>query len=135
MRRAKDHLPVPRPPVEFKQARGWLAVLVVTLFIGTLMPDAWRQDIQQASHSPVPLSSWAHFAVFAGMALLMKSRPLDFSVRSVLLVALALALLSEGLQFLTPDRHPRWIDVGIDMSGALLGLALARALAAFSSRR
>jgi VanZ family protein len=46
----------------------------------------------------------------------------------VLLAALALALLTEGLQFFAIDRHPRWLDVGIDMGGALLGVALASLL-------
>jgi len=39
----------------------------------------------------------------------------------VLLPALALALLTEGLQFLAIDRHPRWIAVGIDMAGVWAG--------------
>ena len=35
---------------------------------------------------------------------------------------------TEGLQFFANDRHPRWLDVGIDMGGALLGVALTRLL-------
>jgi VanZ family protein len=42
----------------------------------------------------------------------------------VLLAALCLALGSEALQFFATDRHPRWVDVGIDMAGALTGLGL-----------
>jgi len=44
----------------------------------------------------------------------------------VLLSCLALALLSEGLQFLAQDRHPGLVDVGIDMAGAVFGLLVAR---------
>jgi len=45
---------------------------------------------------------------------------------ALLLVALALALLTEGLQFFAIDRHPGWDDVGIDMAGAAAGLLLGR---------
>ena len=35
-----------------------------------------------------------------------------------------LAFATESLQFFAIDRHPRWVDVGIDMAGAGFGLAL-----------
>jgi VanZ family protein len=44
----------------------------------------------------------------------------------VLLAGLALALLSEGLQFFAMDRHPRWRDVGIDMAGVVLAVVLVK---------
>ncbi|WP_422554918.1 hypothetical protein [Rhodoferax sp.] len=40
-----------------------------------------------------------------------------------------LALASEALQFFATDRHPRWLDVGIDMAGAVVGLGLVRWIA------
>ena len=43
----------------------------------------------------------------------------------ILLAALALALLTEGLQFVAVERHPQWLDVGIDLAGAGLGMGLA----------
>jgi VanZ family protein len=43
----------------------------------------------------------------------------------VLLVTLALALLSEGLQFFALDRNPSMLDVGTDMAGTGLGLFVA----------
>jgi VanZ family protein len=42
------------------------------------------------------------------------------------IVLAALALLTEGLQFFAIDRHPRWLDVGIDMAGALAGVGLIK---------
>jgi len=45
--------------------------------------------------------------------------------------ALLLALLTEGLQFFAMDRHPRWLDVGIDMAGATAGLLLVEAVRVF----
>jgi VanZ family protein len=44
----------------------------------------------------------------------------------VLLAALCLALGSEALQFFATDRHPRWLDVGIDMAGAVVGWGVVR---------
>ena len=73
---------------------------------------------------PFGLSSWLHVALFGGMAALAAARPLAWRWQWVLLAALALALLTEGLQFLAIGRHPRWLDVGIDMGGAVLGVAL-----------
>ena len=100
---------------------------LVALFVGTQMPNAWRNGVEQSLHAPFPLSSWAHFAVFCSMTLLLLMRPLAWPVRRVLLLALVLALVTEALQFFAADRHPRLRDVGIDMAGALLAV-LIRAL-------
>ncbi|MBH2018601.1 MAG: hypothetical protein I8H91_03380 [Burkholderiales bacterium] len=46
---------------------------------------------------------------------------------SWMLIGLQLqALLTEGLQLLAIDRHPRLLDVGIDMAGTVLALALVK---------
>lgn len=97
---------------------------LLALLIGTQMPGAWRSGVEHSVHAPFPLSSLAHFVVFAGMALLLSARPLARPAAQVLLLALALALLTEGLQFFAIERHPRWLDVGIDMAGTLLALGL-----------
>ena len=116
-------------------ASGWLsrrgvwvllAVHVLALLVGTLMPNAWRTGIVQGLHAPSVVSSWAHFVLFAGMALLLLLRPVAWPVWRVLLAGLALALLSEGLQFFAMDRHPRWRDVGIDMAGVVLAVVLVK---------
>ena len=101
-----------------------LALLVLALLIGTLVPDAWRNGAVHALHAPPWVSSVGHFVLFAGMAVLLAARPLAWPTARIVLVLLGLALLTEGLQFLTADRHPRWVDVGIDMAGALAGLGL-----------
>ena len=97
---------------------------LVALFVGTQMPNAWRNGVEQSLQASFPLSSWAHFAVFCSLSLLLLMRPLACSVRRVLLLALVLALLSEALQFFAVDRHPRLRDVGIDMAGALLAVVI-----------
>lgn len=101
-----------------------LSLHLLALLVGTQMPGAWRSGVERSVQAPFPLSSLAHFVVFTGMALVLSVRPLAWSGGRVVLVALVLALLSEGLQFLAVDRHPRWMDVGIDMAGTFLALAL-----------
>lgn len=97
---------------------------IVGLFIGTQMPSAWRSGVEQTLHAPFSLSSWAHFVAFFGMSLLLLMRPLACRVRWVVLLALVLALLTEALQFFAIDRHPRLRDIGIDMAGTLLAVAI-----------
>ena len=104
-----------------------VAVLLLALLVGTQMPDAWRSGVERSLHAPFPLSSWAHFGLFAALALVVSLRPLAWPARRLLLCALALALTTEGLQFFAIGRHSRWIDVGIDMAGTLLALALVKA--------
>lgn len=101
-----------------------LGLLVLLLLFGTQMPGSWRAGIEGSLHSPWGLSPWAHLVLFAGMAW-TASRHLAWPWSRVLLGALALVLLTEGLQFFAIDRHPRWVDVGIDMTGTLMALALA----------
>ena len=97
---------------------------ILALFVGTQMPNAWRDGVEQTLHVPFSLSSWAHFAVFCGMSLLLMMRPLAYTAKQVVLLALVLALLTEALQFLAIDRHPRLVDVGIDMAGTVLAVVL-----------
>ena len=52
------------------------------------------------------------------------SASMNWRVKRVISTALLLALLTECLQFFAIDQQPRWVDVGIDMGGALLGVAL-----------
>lgn len=106
-------------------AYGLLWAQVCMLLIGTQIPGSWRADLEVSLHAPVGVSSWAHFLLFAGMAFVASWRPLAWPWRQVVLASVGLAMLTEALQFLALDRHPRWIDVGIDMCGAVTGLALS----------
>jgi hypothetical protein len=106
-------------------AQRLMAVQVPLLIAGTQMPGAWRAGAVAILHAPGSISSWAHFVLFADMATMALARPLLWPSSRVVLWALGLALLSEGLQFFAMDRHPRWLDVCIDMSAALAGMLLA----------
>ena len=111
--------------LSFRAAKRLLLLQVVLLFIGTQIPGAWRTGLEAGLHAPFGLSSWAHFVLFTSMAWVAHSAPMNWSVKRVISTALLFALLTECFQFFAIDRHPRWLDVGIDMGGALLGLALA----------
>ena len=110
-------------------AKRLIIVQVVLLMVGTQMPGSWREAVLVEMSAPSFLSSWAHFVLFAGMALVAYARPLNISAFRLLLQLLCLALLSEAMQTFSLDRHPRWIDIGIDMGGAIVGvtfIAIAR---------
>ncbi len=107
-------------------SRVLLGLQLLALLVGTQMPGAWRSDVVEVLHAPSWLSSAAHLVIFAGMAMVLAARPLAWPVVRIVLVLLALALLTEGLQLLAIDRHPRWLDVGIDMAGALAGVGLVK---------
>jgi hypothetical protein len=102
-----------------------LLLQVLLLLVGTQMPGVWRASIEHSLHSPWGLSSWAHLFLFAGMAWITAGA-LAWPWHRLILLALGLALLTEGMQFFALDRHPRWLDVGIDLAGAGLGMLVAR---------
>jgi len=107
---------------------AWIVVvmLVLGLLAGTQMPNSLRNGIEHSMGAPFGLSSWAHFVVFAAIGLMLAMRPLAWPFGRIILLALAFGLLSEGLQFFAVDRHPRVVDVVIDMLGTLSGVAVAK---------
>lgn len=119
----------------YRVAQVLLLSQVLLLLIGTQMPGAMRAALEAELHSPWDLSSWAHFVIFAGMAAVACARPMAWPWHRVLLAALCLALLTEALQFFAIDRQPGWLDVGIDMAGALTGFGLAALWAARKTLR
>ena len=112
--------------MSYKFATRLLLVLILLLFTGTQLPNIWRVNIANGLNAPVILSWWSHFILFLVMACVATMQPLAWRWRRVLFAASGLALISEGLQFFTIDRHPRMLDVGIDLAGALIGFALVK---------
>jgi len=103
------------------------AVCTLLLFMGTLMPGAWRDSIESRLFpSHVPVSSLAHLVLFALMTGLLRLPPLAWPLRRVLAIALALAICTELLQHFALGRHPSVRDVVIDMAGAGLGVWCVR---------
>jgi VanZ family protein len=102
-----------------------LIVLLALLVFGTQMPGAWRDEAFRVTQAPWQLTKVAHFVLFACLACVARLPPLAWSRVRVLAAALALALLTEGLQHFAAHRDPSWFDVGTDMGGAALGLLFA----------
>lgn len=103
-----------------------LAVCIVALIAGTMVPGEWKLAIESTLFPHhFPASAFAHFTLFALAAVCLRRAP--FVLRPVWVIAIALvaALATEGLQHFVIGRHPRLTDVGIDMLGALAGIALA----------
>jgi hypothetical protein len=109
-------------------ARFISSFLTVALFVGTLMPGSWKD----AAASPFPrsldLAVIAHIALFAGICFTMApARFWDVRSWHVLTVGLALALLTEGLQFFAIERHPNLDGVLQDMIGVVGGVGVGAA--------
>lgn len=101
-------------------------VNLLILLIGTQIPDLWRNSIEKTIDAPDYFSSLMHFLLFFSMALLLLIRPIALMSWWVFFIMLSLAASTEGLQYFAIDRHPRWLDVGIDMSGMLLAFILLK---------
>ncbi|MBP6719878.1 MAG: VanZ family protein [Rhodoferax sp.] len=114
-------------------ALGALTVLLALLVLGTQMPGEWRDEAFRVTHLPWQLTKVAHFVLFACLACVAHLPPLAWSRVRVLVAALALALLTEGLQHFAVHRDPSWFDVGTDMAGAALGVMLAWRVVALTS--
>jgi VanZ family protein len=102
-----------------------LLLLLVLLFFGTQMPGSWREAVFQFTHLPSQVSELGHFVWFAALASTARRPPMHWSVLQVTQGALALALLTEGLQIVALGRNASWVDVGIDMLGAAMGLMVS----------
>ncbi|TFZ00008.1 hypothetical protein [Ramlibacter rhizophilus] len=109
-------------------SRTGVPLLLVLLFVGTLMPGAWKIGALDRIGGPLDLAALAHVLLFAGLAFLWPyTRWLAPQGRWQLPVfGLALALLTEGLQFFADGRHPNLAGVLQDLLGVLLGSLLGR---------
>jgi VanZ family protein len=115
-------------------ACGLVLSLVVVTMIGTQMPGGLRDRIERSLHAPIPLSSLAHFVLFISMSCLLAARPIAWAPRRIGACMLGLAVLTETLQIFAIDRHPRLLDIGIDMAGFAAGVALSVYLAKVHGR-
>lgn len=115
-------------PIHQSSARLWIALCTVALFFGTLMPGSWRDSATRPFEGVLPMSALAHVALFAAiMFLLPLARPWQLKGWHYPLLALALAVATEGLQFFADGRHPGLDGVVQDLIGAFIGWGLATA--------
>ena len=103
-------------------------ILIVLLLVGTLMPGSTKAQIESHLWAGLPWSGLAHFVLFAAISgQPVYGKGFNSLWRPVALAAF-LATTTEVLQSWIPGRHPLLRDVGIDMCGALAGLALRQVL-------
>jgi hypothetical protein len=102
-------------------AKSSLIFLIIALLVGVTIPGEWRDGIVTYFNLPPVISSWLHFSLFLGIAVVTTSHPIKRTFKFAIVSAIGLGILSEALQFISLDRHPRWIDVGIDVTGAFCG--------------
>lgn len=147
-----------KQPEKTKRVWRWLllaAIGVTTLFIWYLSLRPAGFSSQQSDQLALPLASatgakgdffdqlfvlvrkMAHFAEFFGLGLLWalygkaRPRPLPF----MWLYGLAVGVIDEALQYITPGRAPGFWDVVLDYCGYFCGFALVFAVADWRIRR
>lgn len=121
-----------------------LVLSFVFVVVAVMLPGEWRNTLLQPMTSwlndvllvwfnwQLPqvdgrgLSDYGHFLMFAllGAALTVARR--DLSAWRLLAGLLLLALATEVVQLLVPGREAGWLDVGLNIGGALLGVGLAQ---------
>jgi hypothetical protein len=108
-------------------ARFISSFLIIVLFIGTLMPGSWKDSATKPFPTTIDLAALAHIAIFAGICFTaLPARFWNIEPWHVLALGLALALLTEGLQFFAVERHPNLAGVTQDMIGAFVGWGFGR---------
>jgi len=111
-----------------------LISLLAILFVGTLMPGVLKHQLGQQLGAGIPWAPLAHFLIFAAIATLpianTNSTLRTFGV--ALLVGFTLAVCTELLQFLVPERHPRLRDIAIDLTGTLVGYGIRLSVASIA---
>lgn len=119
-----------------KRGHVWALMLglVVLLMVGTQMPGGLRDSIERSLHAPIPLSSLAHLVLFTSMSGLLAARPIRWPRQRIGTCMLGLAVITEVLQIFAINRHPRLLDIGIDMAGFAMGMALSGCLARVQAR-
>lgn len=136
----------------------WLLLAVIggtTLFIWYLSLRPAGASSQQSDKLTLPLAGatgatgdlfdqlfifvrkMAHFIEFFGLGLLwalyskVRPRPLPFAW----LYGLAVGVIDEAIQFITPGRAPGFWDVALDYCGYFCGFALVFSVAGWLARR
>jgi hypothetical protein len=99
-------------------------VLVLLLIAGTTMPLAVKSGIERHMWRGVPWSAFAHCTLFALICLCPVYGNGRAGVVRAVMVAVALALLTETLQRFVPGRNPQVRDVFIDLAGTTIALLL-----------
>ncbi|MCC5888484.1 MAG: VanZ family protein [Gammaproteobacteria bacterium] len=122
---------------------GWLLraatlLMVAVLLLGMLLPASAIDVLREAvmglfgdwvEDAPGPSKAiWAHLMLFTATGLLVGRLRQHFGWGRVLGFLLVLAVMTEAMQFFSPGRHPSLMDVGANLLGISVGLALLATL-------
>jgi VanZ family protein len=112
-----------------------LAVYVAALVVGTHLPRQFAPDLRHGADRVLHALAYGGFALLAAAAL-SAWRPVRPAGYLALSIGLALfAVIDELSQIPVPGRTCDPWDVAADVTGAVIGLALFAALAAWRQRR
>ena len=97
-----------------------LAMLLMVCLVGALAPLSWYR-VLLGTWPPV-FQKACHILVFA-FAVIPMTRVMPGRVWGVTALLVAFGATIEALQFLSPERQPSLVDIGIDLAGISLGFA------------
>lgn len=116
-------------PCQWKLAR-WLAWFGFGLLSTSLLLTPMPTEVVKQTPLGAPFGMWAnvgHVLAYLCWTLLTALLPVTPRWRwAWLLAVFAHAFASEVLQGFVPTRHPDWQDIGWDLLGIGIGLALSR---------
>jgi hypothetical protein len=97
---------------------GWLALAFIAY--ATLSPIDARPTIGTAH--------FEHFEQFVGFGLVGLALGIGYPKRPLWVAAIVIgsALVLEGLQLLTPDRHARLLDASVKAAGGICGIGIGQ---------
>ncbi len=122
-----------------RYALGWQAmstVLLLVVLAGTLMPATWlwpeRVRIENWLDNP---DKWAHLLTFAVLAVWFAGQYRRKSYWRIAAGLVGFGILIELCQQTVGYRSAEWLDLGADVLGIVLGLAIGLAGAGGWSQR
>lgn len=107
-------------------ARPGALLFLLAILLGTLLPGSWREAATRPFELTWDLGLMAHVVLFAGLCLQLPfTRWWAMAWWHVPALGLGLGLLTEGLQFYVPGRHPNLAGLLQDAAGTLMGWGAA----------
>ena len=108
----------------------------LTAAMHALVPDALLELLGKLPGRPLSQpSDVGHLLAFGLIGAVIAWRWRGWGLLAPVGLAVARALLIEALQTLTPERTASYADVGVDVAGLLIGVALSAAILQFRAQR
>lgn len=122
-----------------RYALGWQAVSAVLLLLalaGAVMPAIWLwPDRMRIENWVENLDKWAHLLTFAFLAVWFAGQYRRGSYWRIAAGLVGFGILIELCQRMVGYRSAEWLDLGADVAGVVIGLAIGLAGAGGWSQR